>query len=333
LFVTNRDAVPDEEAIIARLGGGLGEARLHRVAATALAEELLGDAIGVNLFLVGFAWQRGLIPLSREAIVRAIELNGVAVELNRAAFAWGRVAAHAPQEVERILHRLSGRAPIPEARTLDEIVAHRAAFLTAYQDAGYADRYVTLVNLARAAETRIKPGAPRLTEAVARNFFKLMAYKDEYEVARLFTDGSFDAALRRQFDGDLKLSYHLAPPLLAEVDPSTGRPRKIRLGGWMRPVLRLLTRMKRLRGTAFDPFGYSVERRRERALRDDYESTLCRLLPALDAASYETVIALAGLPDEIRGFGPVKDAAIAQSEAKRSGLLAALDSSAKALAA
>jgi indolepyruvate ferredoxin oxidoreductase len=331
-FVTNRDAVPDEVALLARLGSGLGAERIHHVTATALAEQLLGDAIGVNLFLVGFAWQRGLIPLSRQAIARAIELNGVAVNLNRAAFEWGRIAAHAPAAIEKALRELGGGRTDRAPRTLDELAAHRAAFLTAYQDAGYADRYVALVNLARAAETRVKPGGQYLAEAVARNFFKLMAYKDEYEVARLLTDASFDAALKRQFEGDLTLSYHLAPPVFARLDP-TGRPRKIAFGKWFRPVLRLLARMKRLRGTGFDLFGRSEERRRERALRDDYESTLRRLLPALDAANYETVLALARLPEEIRGFGPVKAAAITQAEANRGELLATLERSAQSLAA
>jgi indolepyruvate ferredoxin oxidoreductase len=332
-FVTHRDAVPDEVALLARLGSGLGAERIHHVAAATLAEQLLGDAIGVNLFLVGFAWQRGLVPLSRQAIARAIELNGVAVALNHAAFEWGRVAAHAPAAIEKVLRELGGRGTDRAPRTLDELVAHRAAFLTAYQDARYADRYAGLVRLARAAETQVKPGARDLAETVARNFFKLMAYKDEYEVARLLTEGSFDAALKRQFEGDLKLSYHLAPPLFARLDPTTGRPPKIAFGGWLRPVLRLLARMKRLRGTAFDLFGYTEERRRERALRDDYESTFRRLLPTLAAANYETVLALAGLPDEIRGFGPVKEAAIKQTEGKRDELLAALGRSAKALAA
>ena len=232
LFVTRRDAIPDPEALIARVAAAIDAQRIHGVAATSVVEQIVGDAIGVNLFLVGFAWQRGLIPVSREAIKKAIALNGVAIELNNAAFEWGRVAAHNPAEIEQALRDIGGGMSAPAPLTLDQLVAHRAAFLTQYQNAGYAARYVALVDMARTAEARIKPERCRLSEAVARQFFRLMAYKDEYEVARLFTDGTFDAALRRQFEGDLKVSYHLAPPLFARIDPSTGRPRKTSFGPW-----------------------------------------------------------------------------------------------------
>ena len=333
LFVTRRDAVPDPAALIARVAGAIDAQRIYGVAATSVVEQIVGDAIGVNLFLVGFAWQRGLIPVSRQAIKKAIALNGVAIELNNAAFEWGRVAAHNPAEIVQALRDIGGGMSAPAPLTLDQLVAHRAAFLTQYQNAGYAARYVALVDMARTAEARIKPERCRLSEAVARQFFRLMAYKDEYEVARLFTDGTFDAALRRQFEGDLKVSYHLAPPLFARIDPSTGRPRKTKFGPWARVIFRLLASMKILRGTSLDPFGRSAERRKERELRDEYEATFRRHLPELGTSNYDTILALAELPGEMRGFGPVKAKAIEACEEKRRDLLSMLNTPPRSLAA
>ncbi len=239
-----------------------------------LARALVGDAIGANLLLVGYAWQKGLIPLSREAIERAIEVNGVQTDFNRRAFLWGRRAAHDLAAVEAVIGTAAQKPAAP--RTLDEIIAHRAEFLTAYQDAAYARRYSDRVARVREVEARRVPGRTDLAEAVARNLFRLMAIKDEYEVARLWTDGSFLRQLGQEFDRWDALEVHLAPPLLAERDAITGHQKKRRYGPWMLRAMRLLPRLKRLRGgTAFDPFGRTAERRMERRLLADYE-TLAR---------------------------------------------------------
>jgi len=328
--VTSRDAVPDAAIVVGRVARALGPDRLHRLAAATIAERLLGDAIGVNLLLIGFAWQKGLIPVSRAAILRAIELNDVAVAVNKAAFEWGRVAAHGPQAIGRALGDADAEVPPPQ--TLDALVARRTEMLERYQDAAYAARFQKFVETVAAAERRVKPSENRLAEAVARNAYRLMAYKDEYEVARLFSDGGFKAALRRQFEGDLKLSFHLAPPLLGRRDAVTGRPRKITCGGWTLQVFRLLARLRALRGTKFDPFGYTAERRGERRLRDEYEATLRRLAARLDPTNYEAVLQIACIPEEIRGYGPVKRAAVEAAAERRADLLEQLDTPARQVA-
>ncbi len=281
-----------------------------------LARALVGDAIGANLLLVGFAWQKGLLPLSREAIERAIEVNGVQTDFNRRAFLWGRRAAHDLAAVEAVI---GARAPEPDP-TLDDLVARRAEFLTAYQDEAYARRYRERVARVREAEARRVPGRTELAEAVARNLFKLMAIKDEYEVARLWTDGSFQRQLEREFERWDALEVHLAPPVLAERD-SRGRLKKRRFGPWMLRGMRVLARLKRLRGTAIDPFGRTAERKMERALLAEYESLVDELVDALDGARHATAVELARVPEQIRGFGHVKDASIQRAKASEAALL------------
>ena len=281
-----------------------------------VAEAVTGDAIATNLMMLGFAWQRGLIPLAEGAILRAIELNGVAVEANKTAFAWGRRLAAQRAEV----HALLGEAPFAEPETLDGLVAHRSEFLKGYQGKRLARRYRALVERVAEASRALDPKGA-LALAVARNYAKLLAYKDEYEVARLYTSGEFEQRLAEQFEGDFKLSLHLAPPLLSGIDPNTRRPRKRRFGAWMIQAFRILARARFLRGTPFDPFGYSAERRAERRLIRDYEALVEEILGALDADRLEAAVALATLPDEIRGFGPIKAAAIAQAEARKAALL------------
>jgi indolepyruvate ferredoxin oxidoreductase len=271
--------------------------------ATRLATALLGDSIAANLFTTGFAWQRGLIPLSAGAICRAIELNGVAVKMNTEAFIWGRRAAHDREAVEAILGQTTDAAA-PE--TLDEIVARRVEFLTGYQNAAYAEDYRQVVDKVRAAEAARVKGSTELTQAVARYLFKLMAYKDEYEVARLFTDGRFNEALGKSFRGDAKLTFHLAPPIMARLDPVTGRPRKREFGPWIIPAFKLLARLKTLRGTPFDVFGRSDERRRERQLIADYRQTVDDLISSLTPENHDLAVEIASLPEHIRGFGHVK---------------------------
>jgi indolepyruvate ferredoxin oxidoreductase len=268
--------------------------------------------------MLGFAWQRGLIPLAEAAILTAIELNAVAVEVNKKAFAWGRMLAHRADAVRALIEAQGGAEAEPE--TLDAIVAHRSEFLKGYQGARLARRYRELVERVRAASGPLDPDGA-LALAVARYYFKLLSYKDEYEVARLYTGGEFQRRLGEQFEGGYRLAVHLAPPLLSRIDPNSGRPRKRRFGAWMLRAFGLLARFCFLRGTPLDPFGHSRERRAERRLIRDYEALIAEILATLDAGRLESAVALAALPDEIRGFGPVKAAAIAQAQARKADLL------------
>jgi len=290
------------------------------VEATALATRLLGDSIATNLFMLGYAWQKGLVPVGRAAIEQAIELNGVAVDFNKQAFLWGRRAAHDLAAVEALAAPPAER-PAAAPQSLDELVERRAAFLTDYQDAAYAGRYRALVQTARDAERARAAGRTGFAEAVARYAFKLMAYKDEYEVARLYTDGSFRQKLEAQFEGDYRLKLHLAPPLFADRDPTTGHLKKKPYGPWMLRAFGLLAKLRRLRGTAFDPFGRTAERRTERRLRDDYLALVEELSAGLNADNHGLAVSLASLPDLIRGYGHVKEANIARAEAQKAELL------------
>ncbi|MGF3024464.1 indolepyruvate ferredoxin oxidoreductase family protein [Methylobacterium aquaticum] len=286
--------------------------------ATSLAVSVLGTALAANMVMLGYAWQRGWVPLSRDALLTAIELNREAVAMNRAAFAWGRRAAAAPETMRAI------EAPGAElAPDLDKVITQRVAFLTAYQDAAYAELYARAVSALRAREAAVVPGQSALTDAAARSLFRLMAYKDEYEVARLYTDGSFQAQVQRTFEGEtLRYEFHLAPPLLARRDPATGRPRKMTFGPWMMTAFGVLARMKALRGTAFDPFGYTQERREERRLIKDFEALLAEIARDLTPANHAAAVGLASLPQRIRGYGPVKATNLAAARAEEAVLLA-----------
>ena len=283
--------------------------------ATEIATRLMGDSIASNLFLMGFAWQRGCIPLSGEAIRRAIELNGVAVASSLNSFEWGRLAAH---DMDAVLRAMGddGKARAETVVTLDTLIAQREEELVAYQDRAYADRYLALVNKARQAETALTGEAGAFTRAVAWNFYKLLAYKDEYEVARLYADGRFERRVREVFEGDFRIEFSMAPPLLARRDSATGLPRKRSFGPWMMSALRLLTKLKRLRGTRLDLFGYQEERRKERALARDYESRIAGLCSNLDEAGFDAALGIARQPEDIAGFGHVKDRSIAAIEAR-----------------
>jgi len=263
--------------------------------------------------------------------VRAIELNGAAVDMNTQAFAWGRLAA---QDMSRVRAAMGSQArPARAEKTLDEIIAHRAEFLTAYQNRAYADRYLKVVAAARSAESAALPSSTELGEAVARNLFKLMAYKDEYEVARLYADGSFAEKLRNRFDGDFRLSFHLAPPLLARRDPATGRLQKREYGAWMMHAFGLLARLKFLRGTAFDPFGRTSERKAERRLVADYEAMILQGITGLNAGHVAGLARLARLPEMIRGYGHVKEESIRKFLLERTRVEAAVGDGALAVAA
>ncbi len=351
-----------------------GEAPLQ-IDATQIATALMGDAIAANLFMLGYAWQQGLVPISFEALMRAIELNGAAVEMNKTAFAWGRLAVvdlgavieaagivrNAPTAAERTALPLpmlgatnndageSGLTPfaadlrsedelrhVPAnagsdvaflplddarlSRSLDEVIARRVAFLTEYQSARYAKRYSDFVAKVRAVEAAKAPGSTDLSEAVARYFFKLMAYKDEYEVARLYTSGDFKRRLQQQFEGDYTLHFHLAPPLLAKKN-AQGQLVKKEYGSWVFTAFRVMAKLRGLRGTPLDVFGYTAERRGERALIGEYEKTVSGLFDKLDAGNVDLAADIASIPEHIRGYGHVKEAHLHKAKAREAELL------------
>jgi indolepyruvate ferredoxin oxidoreductase len=376
-FTTRPDMEFPASDIVKAVSTALGGDAPSQVDATGIATALMGDAIGSNLFMLGYAWQRGLVPLSFESLMRAVELNGAAVEMNKTAFAWGRLAAidmpavldaagivrNAPTAAETASRDLPLLAPRPSegresglsdalaatrredelrhipahgadagdvaflplddarlSRSLDEVIARRVAFLTDYQNAGYARRYSDFVAKVRAAEQHKAPGSSDLTEAVARYAFKLMAYKDEYEVARLYTSGEFKRRLQQQFDGDYRLHFHLAPPLLAKKD-AQGRLLKREYGPWVFTAFGLLAKLRGLRGTALDVFGHTAERRQERQLIADYERTVAGLLDTLDAGNVDLAAKIASIPEHIRGYGHVKHAHLEQAKAREAELL------------
>jgi indolepyruvate ferredoxin oxidoreductase len=308
-FTRNADFSLPSERLKRAIVADAGRDNAHFIDASRLANALFGQSIGANMFLVGYAYQLGAIPLSAAAIERAIELNGEAVAMNQAAFHWGRRAAVDRAAVESLAQPAAGVASDAEQLSVsfEETVERRVKYLTAYQSAAYAARFRAWVDRAKAAEADRAPGKCGFADAVARYLFKLMAYKDEYEVARLYTDGAFLKQVKSEFDGDnLRFEFHLAPPLLARHDKATGRPRKMSFGPWLMPAFRLLAGLKVLRGTPFDPFGRSLERRTERKLIGDYEAMLEEVLARLTPENHALAVGLAVIPEKIRGFGPVK---------------------------
>ena len=372
-FTTRPDMQFPAADIVAAVRTALDGAAPLTVDATELATALMGDAIAANLFILGYAWQKGLVPISFEALMRAVELNGAAVAMNKTAFAWGRLAAidmqavieaagivrNAPTKAEATPHKLpmlaatanegheSGLSPtatyaeseirrVPEhfdegvaflplddarlSRSLDEVIARRIGFLGDYQDNAYAERYRAFVTNVRDFEHRHAPGSTMLTEAVARYLFKLMAYKDEYEVARLYTSGDFQRRIAQQFEGDVTLKFHLAPPLFAKKD-AKGRLIKKQYGPWMMKAFKQLAKLKSLRGGTFDVFGYTEERKMERKLIEDYRVTIETLLKTLDAGNVGLAADIASVPEHIRGYGHVKEANFAKAKAREAELL------------
>ncbi|MFK7893984.1 MAG: indolepyruvate ferredoxin oxidoreductase family protein [Granulosicoccus sp.] len=298
-----------------------------------LATHLLGDSLYANPMLIGYAWQKGWIPLNRLAIERAFELNGVAVKNNQQAFLWGRRLAHDQDRVQKMAQPaqvIEFRRPIGKVRNesdLQALVNHRAEFLVAYQSKRYAKRYMDIVERVRKVEAErigLNQSGLRLSVAVAKSLFKLMAYKDEYEVARLHTDPVFRQQIARQFEGDYRLTFHLAPPVISKEDPSIGRPRKREFGQWMLSAMAVLRKGKILRGTAFDPFGRTQERRHERALIVEFENGVDEILHYLSQENFETAVALAEVPMSIRGYGPVKEKNLASARLTQTELLARL---------
>lgn len=339
-FTRNADFSLPIERLKRAIISASGRERTHLVDATAAANAFLGNAIAANMFMLGYAWQFGGVPLARASLLRAIELNGEAVAMNKQAFELGRRAAHDPDALISAL--AEAKAPTRArhlSETLEEIIARRVDYLTAYQNAAYAARYRHLVARIQVKEVQVMPGQSALAESVARYLFKLMAYKDEYEVARLYADGSFQKQVAATFEKDsasgerLRYEFHLAPPLLAKVDPHTGLPRKMSFGPWMMKAFGLLAKLKGLRGTAFDIFGRTEERRTERRLIAEYDALIGELVNRLTPENHALCVALTAIPEKIRGFGHVKERHLKQAKAEETDLLARLrDGSAAALA-
>ncbi len=320
-FTRNAEMQFPASSLKRTISDGVGEGNVHFVEATRIATALLGNSIATNMFMLGLAFQKGLVPVGSEAIKKAIELNGTAVKMNQAAFLWGRRAEVDLAAVERLI---GPRAEVEKSarlsQTLDEIIERRVEFLTGYQNAAYALRYSSLIEKVRDAEAKIR-GHGGLAEAVARYYFKLLAYKDEYEVARLFTDGSFKQKVASMFEGDYKLRFHLAPPLLSKRHSETGELTKSEYRAWVFGAFKMLAKLKFLRGGRLDVFGYTKERRGERGLISEYEQIIGELLVSLSADNHALAVRIASIPEDIRGFGHVKERNIGKAKAKQSELL------------
>ncbi|MBP0616513.1 indolepyruvate ferredoxin oxidoreductase family protein [Jiella sp. KSK16Y-1] len=324
-FTHNVDFSFPNRRLIEAIERAAGRDEVVRIDAEAAATQLFGNTIFANTLMLGMAYQTGALPVSRQALQTAIRLNGVDVETNLSAFEWGR-ALHAdrgalprslPHEGERIDHRR-------RSETLNETIARRIADLTAYQDAAFARAYEASVAAVRKAERRVAPGREALTDAVARELYRLTAIKDEYEVARLYSDGSFAAQLAGSFERHGKLTFHLAPPVFGETGPG-GRPKKRVFGPWMRPALRLLAAMRRIRGTALDPFRFSAERKEQRGELARYEASVEMILSHLCAENYDAAVALAKWPEGLNGFGPVRRKKAEAAELRRRNAEAAFE--------
>ncbi len=320
---------PDLHIPVNELEATLNEtmAEVDFVDATGLTTALMGDAIFTNPFVMGYGFQKGLIPLSVASITRAIELNGTAVEKNKQAFDWGRRAAIDVAAVKKAAFPVLANAEqsgghYKLSESVDEMIVRRKTFLTGYQNAAYADRYADLVKRVSDVEATNFAGKKALSAAVARYYFKVLAYKDEYEVARLYSDMGFKQRVAEQFEGDYKLTFHLAPPIMSDVDAVTGEPKKKVFGSWMMMAFNVLAKFKGLRGTAFDIFGYTEERKMERQLVADYEALVSNLLANTNAANYDIAVDLASIPEHIRGFGHVKHAHYVEAKKRWDELLA-----------
>jgi indolepyruvate ferredoxin oxidoreductase len=319
-FINDRDLEFPGQALLAALAKASRPNDFFALDASSLATSLTGDSLAANVLLLGAALQRGLLPVSAKSLERALELFGSNVEQNKRALSWGRYAVAYPEKVAQLA---GGTAPTHDlAHSLAEIVTRRVAFLTDYQNETYAQRFVEQIDHLRRREASVRPGSTELAASAARNYFKLLAYKDEYEVARLYTETGFLERLRAGYQGRFKLLFHFSPPLIAGIDPSSGRPRKYAFGQWMLGFLRILAACRGLRGTAFDPFGYTQERRVERELIANYEKLLKAISGQLDEVHFSSALELVSLPDGIRGYGPVKRAAVEEASQRYDELLA-----------
>ncbi|MEM9759100.1 MAG: indolepyruvate ferredoxin oxidoreductase family protein [Pseudomonadota bacterium] len=318
-FIRNPDASFPTSAMQRRISEEVGEDDCHFLDATRIATALLGDSIAANLFLLGVAYQRGLVPVSAAALEAAIAMNGVAIDFNKQACLYGRRYAHRPEQVLALVPAQEER----RTQTVEKLIEDRVQRLTDYQDASYAQRFRESIERIAAVDPQSEE-QDSLTATVARSLYKLMAYKDEYEVARLYTSPEFTAALEAQFDGDYELRFNLAPPLLGETDAS-GQPRKREFGAWMMTAFRLLAPLRKLRGTPFDIFGYTEERREERRDIERFEALLGDLVPRVGSANYATLRELLALPRQLRGYGHVKARNRAQLDVRRAELLRRLE--------
>jgi indolepyruvate ferredoxin oxidoreductase len=321
-FIKNPDWQFPAEGSQGAIVQACGKDNVDFVDAGQIATSLMGDAIATNMFMLGYAFQKGHVPLQEASIMKAIELNGVSIAFNKAAFEWGRTAAHDLASVTKMTTP-SKVIEFKRSQSLDDLVKRRVELLTAYQNVAYAQQYKAFVDQVRAAEEKLGKGT-RLTEAVARYLHKLMAYKDEYEVARLYTDPAFMQKIQGMFEGDIKLKFHLAPPLMARKDKD-GHLVKQEFGPWMMKAFTVLARLKGLRGTALDVFGYTDERKMERALIQEYRRTVGALLPKLNGENLAQAVAIASIPEDIRGFGHVKERNLAVAKRKEAELMAAFD--------
>jgi indolepyruvate ferredoxin oxidoreductase len=305
---------------LAQLELVVGADHVSAIDATSFANTLMGDTIAANMFMVGYAYQMGLLPLSNESIVRAIELNGVAVAFNLNALDLGRRVAAGERKLPNA--EMSSHFDRSEhSLSTEELVSQHFSHLAEYQDARYAERYKRRIAVVRAAEHRVNPGSDALTRAAARSYGRLMAYKDEYEVARLYSSTKFRDDLAQTFAGRPKFEVLLAPPALFGSKRQAGAPRKRAFGPWIFMVFRLLTRLKGLRGTPFDVFGFTAERRMERRLVAEYGSLLEEILASLRPENHALAVRLAEFPDAIRGFGHIKALSVARAEQAKSTLL------------
>ncbi|MDX1459209.1 MAG: indolepyruvate ferredoxin oxidoreductase family protein, partial [Marinobacter sp.] len=325
-YVLYRDADMKADSRLDLLREAVGPDRFDQLDANGIADRLMGDTVFSNVMMLGFAWQKGLLPLSEAALMKAIELNGVAIDRNKEAFGWGRVAAVDLQAITDLLE--TGKAKVgtvsPEP-TLDELIEIRHRHLVNYQSQRWADQYRRSVADVRKAEETLGQTNLLLTRAVAQQLYRFMAYKDEYEVARLFAETDFMKELEDTFEGDFKVHFHLAPPLLNGETDAQGRPKKRRFGPWMFRAFRLLAKLRGLRGTLADPFRFSADRKLDRAMLRDYQSLVSRIGAELNASNFETFLQLAELPADVRGFGPVREQAAENIKEKRSQLTRALD--------
>ena len=333
-FVRNADWQFPGAAAENNIRAACGADRVDFIDAGHIATALMGDTIATNMFMLGYAWQKAWVPLGEAAILQAIELNGVAVEFNKQSFAWGRKAAADLPAVTALVQARDVIAQVIEFKrspTLEDTISKRVALLTQYQDADYAAQYRAFVEQVRSVEARVASSVKslRLTEAVAKYLYKLMSYKDEYEVARLHTDPAFASKIAGMFEGDYKVRFHLAPPLLAKRD-AQGYLIKEEFGPWMMSAFRVLAKFKPLRGTALDVFGYTAERRMERALIIRYKETVSGLLDRLTAENLSTATAIAAIPEDIRGYGHVKERHLQAAQDKEAKLLQAFHAAAPA---
>ena len=302
-FIQDAQTVPDSAFLTRTLQDAAGTDRVHILNATRAARDTMGDSIGSNILMLGYAWQLGRVPVGKDAVMRAIELNGIAIEANKRLFDWGCLLAADPEFVTSV----STQGVRKEDESLDGLLARRTAFLTDYQDAAYASRYEQSIRRLQMAAQQAGITEDALAITAAKGLFKLMAYKDEYEVARLFTDGAFQARLKDTFEGDFRVTYHMAPPLLSRPRPGRSEPEKQTFGPWMATALKVLARFKSVRGTRLDPFGWTEERKTERALIDRYEDLIGEIAASVKPANAAEALTLLSLPEDIKGFGPVKE--------------------------